>query len=341
MSAEHLDIGQLAVYLESAIPGFAGLREASKFSGGQSNPTFLLVADSGRYVLRKQPPGKLLKSAHAVDREYRVIAALKDSGVPVPQVYHLCEDRELLDGMFYVMSFVRGRTFWNAALPELDNDSRSSIYDQMNRILARLHDIDIDSIGLRDFGRPGDYFERQVHRWSQQYLAAETEPVESMHRLIAWLPKNTPPDDGQVSLIHGDFRLDNLIFDAGLPEARALLDWELSTLGHPYADLAYQCMQLRLGSHERIAGLGNVDRRSLGIPTEDEYVAAYLERRGLGSINHWNFYLVFSFFRLASILQGVLRRALDGNASSKEALRVGALAPQLAAMAVELLDTDA
>ena len=333
-----LDLAVLGAYLEQNVDGFRGLTDAKKFSDGQSNPTFLLTAESGQYVLRKQPPGVLLKSAHAVDREYRVIDALHDTGVPVPAVYHLCTDRQLIDGMFFVMSFVPGRTFWNAALPELQTADRSAVYDQMSRVLAALHDVDVEAAGLADFGKPGNYFERQVYRWTQQYRASETQAIKSMNRLIDWLPGNLPDDDGQVSLIHGDYRLDNLIFDPERPVVVAVLDWELSTLGHPYADLAYQCMQMRLAHDAPVPGLGGLDRGSLGIPSERAYVESYLERRGINGIDHWTFYLVFGFFRLAAILQGVLKRALDGNASSTVAAKYGALAPMLADMAVDLID---
>lgn len=337
MNIDTLDLQLLGGYLEARIGEFKGLRDATKFTGGQSNPTFLLTADSGQYVLRKQPPGVLLKSAHAVDREYRVIRALADSDVPVARAYHLCEDPEIVGSMFYVMSFEDGRIFWNPALPEVDRDERRRLYDEMNRVLAALHDVNTDAVGLADYGRPGNYFERQVGRWSKQYRASETETIEAMDRLIEWLPANMPDDDGQVSLIHGDYRMDNIIFRPNGPDALALLDWELSTLGHPYADLAYQCMQLRIGSSELVAGLGEVDRAALGIPTEEEYVAAYCSRRGLAGIPNWDFYIVFSYFRLAAILQGVLKRAIDGNASSKKAFDYGALAPRLARLAAELL----
>jgi aminoglycoside phosphotransferase (APT) family kinase protein len=224
-----LELDTLGRYLETSIPGFRGLERAEKFTGGQSNPTFLLTADSGQYVLRRQPPGKLLKSAHAVDREFRVISALAETDVPVPRALHLCEDRELIGSMFYIMSFEDGRIFWDPALPEVDKAQRGGIYDEMNRVLAALHDVDIESVGLGDFGRPGNYFERQVSRWSQQYRASETETIEAMDRLMEWLPANMPQDDGKVSLIHGDYRLDNIVFESERPRARAVLDWELST----------------------------------------------------------------------------------------------------------------
>jgi aminoglycoside phosphotransferase (APT) family kinase protein len=338
MTVDRLDLAVLGPYLEAHIGGFSGLKGAEKFSGGQSNPTFLLTADSGRYVLRRQPPGELLKSAHAVDREYRVMTALRDSDVPVPRTYHLCEDRDVIGSMFFVMSYVAGRLFWDPALPELDNTQRSGIFDEMSRALAALHKIDFKAAGLSDYGYPGNYFERQVSRWSKQYLASEIEHIGAMHELMAWLPANMPADDGQVSLIHGDYRLDNMMFHRDKERIIALLDWELSTLGHPYADLAYQCMQWRIGSNSVISGLGGIDRISLGIPSEEEYIARYCERRGIGGIGNWDFYLAFSFFRLAAILQGVLKRALQGNASSDKAVAYGKLAPVCADMAVKIIE---
>ncbi len=337
-----LNTETLGRYLEGAIPGFKGLREAVKFPGGQSNPTFKLVADSGSYVLRRKPPGVLLPSAHAVDREFRVIRALADTAVPVAPALHLCEDNDVIGSMFYVMGFVAGRVMWNPALPESDNAERTAIYDEMNRVLAALHDVDVTAVGLADYGKPGDYFARQINRWSKQYLASETETIEAMDFLLDWLPANLPSDSSQagdrVSLIHGDYRLDNIMFDPAKPQAIAVLDWELSTLGHPFADLAYQCMQWRIANDCVIGGLGGLDRKSLGIPTEEDYVRDYCQRRGLDGIPHWNFYLVFSFFRLAAILQGVKKRALAGNASSQKALDYGAMAAPLAKQAVELID---
>jgi aminoglycoside phosphotransferase (APT) family kinase protein len=340
MAIDKLDLISLGPYLQAHIDGFSNLQRAEKFSGGQSNPTFLLTADSGRYVLRRQPTGELLKSAHAVDREYRVIEALRDSAVPVARAFHLCEDRNVIGSQFYVMSFEQGRVFWDPTLPELNRQQRAEIYDEMNRILAALHDVDVENVGLGDYGQPGNYFERQVARWSKQYRASATEAIDAMDCLIQWLPRNIPGDDGRVSLIHGDFRIDNFIFHPTSSNALALLDWELSTLGHPYADLAYQCMQWRLNRDAVIAGLGDVDRTALGIPTEADYVARYCQRRGLDGIDDWNFYLVFSFFRLAAILQGVLKRAIDGTASSSKAFEYGALAPTLANMAVALIEQD-
>jgi len=338
VSTGELDVERLGAYLASNVPEVGLVTGFEKFSDGQSNPTFLLHAGSGDYVLRRQPPGELLKSAHAVDREFRVISALAGSEVPVARALHLCEDRSVIGSLFYLMSYEAGRIFWDPTLPELDSSGRAAIYDEMNRVLAALHDVDIEAAGLADFGRPGNYFERQVSRWSRQYQASEIEPIPAMDRLIEWLPRNLPPDDGKVSLIHGDYRIDNIVFESEGTGARALLDWELSTLGHPYADLAYQCMQWRMDRDCVIAGLGDCDRGALGIPDEQAYVARYCERRGLDGIADWNFYLVFGFFRFAAILQGVLKRAVDGNASSDKAFAYGALAPVLAGMAVELID---
>lgn len=338
MPAEQLDLAVIGPYLDVHVDGFEGLKSARKFAGGQSNPTFLLTARSGQYVLRKQPPGKLLKSAHAVDREFRVIKALADTAVPVARAYHLCTDSDLIGGMFYLMSYENGRIFWDPALPDCDASERTAIYDEMNQVLAALHDVDVEAVGLADYGRPGNYFERQIRRWSSQYKASETEQIAAMDRLMEWLPANLPEDDGQASLTHGDYRLDNIVFHSGDNRALAVLDWELSTLGHPYSDLAYQCMQLRLGRDTVISGLGGVDRQALGVPTEQRYVADYCRRRGLDGIPNWDFYIVFSFFRLAAILQGVLKRALDGNASSDKALEYGALAPKLAAEAAKVIE---
>jgi len=338
MSDDSLDLGRLGEYLRAEVPQIGEIEAASKFGDGQSNPTFLLTTSAGRFVLRRQPAGELLKSAHAVDREFRVIAALGGSDVPVPRAIHLCEDRAVIGSLFFLMSYEPGRIFWDPTLPGLDPGERAGIYTEMNRVLAAVHEVDIEAAGLADFGRPGSYFERQVSRWSRQYRASETETIPQMDRLIEWLPRNMPADDGQVSLIHGDYRIDNLIFDRGDSRAVALLDWELSTLGHPYADLAYQCMQWRMPRDCVIPGFGDIDREALGIPGEDEYVARYCRRRGLAGIPHWTFYLVFSYFRFAAILQGVLKRALDGNASSSKAQAYGALAPVLARDAVALID---
>ena len=337
-----LDAAVLTPYLEANVPGFAGPVEIEKFASGQSNPTYSLTAASGRYVLRAKPPGELLKSAHQVDREFRVMRALAATEVPVPKVLHLSTEHSPIGRMFYVMEHVDGRIFWDPALPEATgNDERAAIYDSMNATLAALHGVDIEAAGLADFGRPGSYFERQYARWTGQYRASETDRVEDMDALIDWLGRNMPADDGVVALVHGDYRLDNMIFAADAPRIVAVLDWELSTLGHPYADLAYQCMQWRLSSKSGFRGLGGVDRPALGIPTEKDYVAAYCRRRGIEGIDNWSFYLAFSFFRLAAICQGVYKRALDGNASNparareyREAVRL------LSALAARMIEEE-
>lgn len=333
-----LDTVVLGAYLEKNIAGFKGPLIADKFAGGQSNPTYLIAAASGKYVLRRKPPGELLKSAHAVDREYRVMKALAQTNVPVPKMRVLCEDDSIIGSMFYVMDYIDGRVLWDAALPEQNPAERSAIYDAMNQVLADLHNVDVDAIGLSDYGRPGNYFERQLSRWTTQYRASETAIVPAMEAMIEWLNANLPPDDGLVCINHGDFRLDNMMFDNKEPKVLALLDWELSTLGHPYADLAYQCMQLRIPSDATIPGLGSVDREALGIPSEQEYVRRYCERRGIEGIDHWVFYLVFAFFRLSAILQGVYKRAQDGNASSEKAMAYGALAAPLAELGMLLIE---
>jgi aminoglycoside phosphotransferase (APT) family kinase protein len=337
-SVETLDTEVLGPYLEANVDGFSDLIDIEKFADGQSNPTFRVRARSGVYVLRRQPPGKLLKSAHAVDREYRVLAALADTDVPVPRVHHLCEDRDVIGSMFYVMEFCDGRILWDSAIPEVGKAERSAIYDEMNRVLAALHRVDIDKAGLTDFGKPGSYFERQYDRWSSQYRASELRRIDAMESLMSWLGENLPHDDGRVSLVHGDYRLDNMIFDASEPRVIALLDWELSTLGHPFADVGYQCMQLRMpvriGS---ISGLRGKDLDALGIPTEDEYVARYCERMGIDGIENFGFYVAFSFFRLAAIIQGVAKRARDGNASNKHAAQMGEYVEPMAELALEAI----
>lgn len=330
MNPLELDDATLGAYLNQSIPDFSGPVTSKKFSGGQSNPTYLLTAGSGEYVLRRKPPGQLLKSAHAVDREFRVMQALSASVVPVPRTFHLCTDESIIGSVFFVMEHVRGEIYWDPALPGLSASERRATYLEMCRVLAALHQVDVDAVGLTDFGRPGDYFTRQINRWTQQYLSSQTEQITEMDALIDWLPANLPADDGRVALVHGDYRLDNMIFRPGKIEIAALLDWELSTLGHPLADLAYQCMQLRMDPGKHLSGLNGIDRAALGIPSEQEYVARYCEHRGLDRIDNWPFYLAFSFFRFAAILQGVKKRAIDGNASSSVALEYAKLIRPLA-----------
>lgn len=335
---QHLNTEALTPYLEAEIEGFRGPIKATKFSGGQSNPTFLLEAASGSYVLRRQPPGQLLKSAHAVDREFRVLKALANTPVPVARAIHLCENKDIIGSMFYIMSFEDGQIFWNPALPEVDQSNRVGYFQELVRILADLHKVDVNAVGLGDYGKPGNYFERQINMWTSQYRASQTDKLPAMEALLAWLPTNCPADDGQISLVHGDFRLDNIMFDKGQPRGRAVLDWELSTLGNPLADLAYFCMCLRLPGKGLIPGLAGLNRAELGIPDEDHIVALYCKLRGIEGISNWTFYLAFSFFRLAAIAQGVLKRALDGNAASDKAMAVGKMTEPLAQMAMNIVE---
>ena len=336
LDVKTLDEPRLAAWLEKNLDGFRGPLKATKFGDGQSNPTFLIEAASGAYVLRRKPPGVLLKSAHAVDREFRVQKALASSGVPVANMYLLCEDDSVIGTAFYIMERIQGRIFWKPDLPEVSSEDRTKIYDEMNRALAALTTLDPQKIGLGDFGRPGSYFERQFKRWTDQYRASETETVKPMDDLIAWLAGNTPADDGRVSIVHGDYRLDNMIFHPTEPRLLAVLDWELSTLGHPFADISYQCMQWRTDSTSIFSGLGGIDRRSIGVPTEEEYVEAFCKRAGLSGIPNWDFYIAFNFFRLAAIIQGVKKRALDGNGSNPErGLAMGAMVPVLAQAGLE------
>ena len=329
----------LESYLVDRIDGFSGLRGVEKYGTGQSNPTYRIDADSGTLVLRSQPPGRLLPSAHAVDREYRAMAALAGTQVPVPEVLHLAEREASPSGRaFFVMRHLDGRIFWDPALPECSVEERAAIYDAMNATLAALHSVDVQAVGLADFGKPGDYFARQLGRWRGQYLASVAEPSPEMKEIIGWLERHAPEDDGQVALVHGDWRLDNLIFAKDAPRIIGVLDWELSTLGHPIADLAYQCMQWRLPNRGEMRGLGGVDRAALGLPGEADYVAAYARRRGLDGVEDWTAWLVFAFFRLAAILAGVAARAEGGNASNPElARKYGAAVPVLAGMALEVI----
>jgi aminoglycoside phosphotransferase (APT) family kinase protein len=322
------DIERLAQYMQENVEGFAGALEVQQFKGGQSNPTFLLATPGKRYVLRRKPPGKLLPSAHAVDREYRVISAVHRAGIPVARTWALCEDDSIIGTAFYIMDFVEGRVLWDQALPGMAREQRAAIYDEMNRVIATLHQVDYNAIGLGDYGRPGNYLERQIGRWSKQYRASETEKIEAMERLIEWLPKHIPPQD-ETSIVHGDFRLDNVIFHSTEPRILAVLDWELSTLGHPLADFSYHCMYWRLSPGE-FRGIGGLDLPALGIPTEEEYVAAYCRRTGRTRIEHWDYYMAYNMFRLAGIVQGIMGRVVEGTAVSEQAVESGKRARPLA-----------
>ncbi len=326
------DADRLAGYLAGHLPGFAGPLEVKQFQGGQSNPTYLLITPARRYVMRSKPgpAARLLPSAHAIEREFRLMRALAPQGVPVPEMLPLCEDESVIGRAFFLMEHVDGRIFWEQSLPGLAPAERGAIYDEMNRVIAKLHSVDIERSGLADYGKAGNYFARQIGRWSKQYRASETEAIEAMDRLIDWLPAHVPPGD-ETTVVHGDFRLDNLIFHPAEPRVLAVIDRELSTLGHPLADFSYLCMSWHIppGAFRGIAGL---DLAALGIPSEAEFIRRYCERTGRAEIEHWNFYLAYNLFRIAAILQGVYKRALEGMASADNALAAGDNARALAAI---------
>ncbi len=325
------DAARLAAYLEGRLPGTARVA-VEPLGGGQSNPTFVLTAGERRYALRTKPgrAADLLPSAHQIEREFRVLAALDGSGVPVPRVHVLCTDEDVIGRAFYVMDFVDGRVFQDPRLPDLSRAERGALFADMNRVLALLHGLDYRALGLGDYGKPGDYLARQIARWSKQYRASETEAIEPMDRLIAWLPTCIPADE-TTTLVHGDFRLDNLVIDAREPRVVGVLDWELSTLGSPLADFSYHCCVFHFpaGRHR---GLGDADLVQLGLPTEAEYVATYCRNTGRQAIGDWDYYLAYNFFRMAAILQGIRKRAEQGTAAAANALDTGRGARLLAEM---------
>jgi aminoglycoside phosphotransferase (APT) family kinase protein len=331
------DPAPLEAWMRDHVAGFRGPLEVEQFRGGQSNPTYRLRAASARYVLRRKPPGKLLPSAHAVDREYRVITALGKVGFPVPRTYALCLDDTVIGTAFYVMDYVEGRVFWAPTLDELPRAERAAIYDAMNETIARLHGFDPAALGLADYGKPGNYVARQIDRWTRQYRASETEKIEAMDRLIEWLPGNVPPDD-RTAIVHGDFRLDNMIFHPREPKVLAVLDWELSTLGNPLGDFAYHAMTWRLPP-AAFRGLAGADLAALGIPDETAYRAAYCRRAGRQDIPHWDFYIAYNMFRLAAILQGIMGRVREGTAASLKAADAGARAKVLARLGWEQVES--
>ena len=329
------DGARLAGYLRGRLPGDFMSVEVEPLAGGQSNPTYLLTAGSRRYALRTKPgrSADLLPSAHQIEREYRLLAALAGSGVPVPAVYHLCTDEDVVGRAFYVMEFVAGRSYSDPRLPALTAAERAAVFADMNRVLARLHCLDYRALGLEDFGRHGDYLARQIARWSKQYRASETQSIAAMDQLIQWLPTRIPADDG-TCLVHGDFRLDNLVLDASEPCITAVLDWELATLGSPLADFAYHCCvwHFPVGLYRGLAG---IDTAALGIPAEADYVADYCRRTGRPPIAHWDYYLAYNFFRMAAIVQGIAKRAEQGTAAGANAMEFGRGAVQLAQMGWE------
>lgn len=327
-----LDLAALDAWMRDEVSDYAGPLHIEQFRGGQSNPTYKLVTPRKSYVLRKQPPGALLKGAHAVDREAKVLAGLGRAGFPVAAVHGVCTGPQILGTLFYVMDMVEGRIFWDAALPGLEARERGQLFDAMNATIASLHGIDYEAVGLADYGRPGNYFERQIARWSKQYLDdADAGRDPWMDRLVEWLPAHIPADDA-TSIVHGDFRIDNLIFHPTEPRVLAVLDWELSTLGHPGADFAYHAMMYRMPPHI-VAGLGGTNPAALGIPEERDYLAAYCTRRGLAAMPGYDFYIAFNFFRLAAIFHGIKGRALRGNAASAQARERAAVLPELARLA--------
>ena len=327
------DVAALADYMERHVDGFSGMPQVDQFQGGQSNPTFRIAAGGRRYVLRKKPPGDLLPSAHAVDREFRVMSALAGSDVPVPRMLCYCADPAIIGTPFYVMEFVEGRIWYDPSLPGMAPAEREAVFDEMNRVVAALHRVDHVAVGLADYGKPGNYFERQIARWRKQYRASETERLEAMERLIDWLPAHIPPGD-ESAIVHGDLRLDNMIFHPTEPRVLAVLDWELSTLGHPLADFAYHMVTWRLTPGE-FRGLVGYDLAALGIPDEASYVERYCRRVGRDSIpvDDWDFYCAYNIFRLAAIIQGIMARAVGGNASNPQALELGRRAGPLSEVA--------
>ena len=333
--AHRFDEARLATWMKDNV-GTSGELRIRQFKGGQSNPTFWVGDDERAYVLRKKPPGQLLQSAHAVDREHRVMAALADTDVPVAKMHAMCDDDAIIETPFYVMEYIAGRIFWNVQLRDLSPSERSAIYEELVRVLAALHTVDVEKVGLSDYGRPNNYVARQVARWSKQYRASETDDVAPMNRLIDWLPEHVPQQD-ETSLVHGDYRLDNIIFHPTEPRALAVIDWELSTVGHPLADLAYTCMLYDV-SLPNIGGLKGVDFEATGIPSEDTFVERYCECVGRDRVSDFAYFKAFSLFRLAAIAQGVYKRSQLGNASSTNASMFGAAVPMLSNIACSLVD---
>jgi len=335
------DTAALTAWLQDHLPGFAGPLKLETFQGGQSNPTFKLVTPTHSYVMRSKPgpAARLLASAHAIDREFTVMSALADTEVPVPRMLCLCEDESVIGRAFYIMAFMDGRIFWDQSLPGMVPAERAAIYMEMNRVLAALHSVDHTLHGLAGYGKPGNYFERQIGRWSRQYVASITQPIAQMDLLMAWLPEHIPAmarDPAMVSIVHGDYRLDNLMFHPSEPRIIAVLDWELSTLGHPLADFSYHCMAWHIPPGA-FRGIGALDLASLGIPSEADYIRRYCEQTRLTTpgrlAQEWNFYLAYNLFRMAAILQGIGKRVEDGTAASAQAVSAAAGARPLAELA--------
>jgi aminoglycoside phosphotransferase (APT) family kinase protein len=335
------DTAALTRWLAANLEGFAGPLSVEMFKGGQSNPTYKLITPQRSYVMRAKPGpvAKLLPSAHAIEREFAVMSGLHGTDVPVPRMHCLCEDESIIGRAFYVMEFMAGRVLWDQSLPGMTPPQRGEIYDEMNRVIAALHTVKFAERGLAGYGKPGNYLQRQIGRWSKQYLASITQPIPEMDQLIEWLPAHIPPtalDERMVSIVHGDYRLANLMFHADQPRIVAVLDWELSTLGHPLADFSYHCMAWSI-PHGSFRGIGGLDHQALGIPSQDDYVRRYCERTALTTVealkDDWNFYMAYNMFRIAAILQGIAKRAVDGTASSPEAVSSGASARPMAELA--------
>lgn len=332
-----IDQGRLTAWMEDNVEGFEGPLGIEQFKGGQSNPTYKLVTPSRKYVLRRKPPGKLVKGAHAVEREARVMAALGPTGFPVPRVYGICTDDAVIGTWFFVMEMVEGRIFWDATFPGISPEDRAACFDSMNETIARLHQVDYRAVGLEDYGKPGNYFARQIGRWTKQYLADEEAGRDAdMDRLIEWLPQNIPDGD-ETSVVHGDFRCDNMIFHPTEPRVIAVLDWELSTLGHPLADFAYHAIMYRMPA-DIVAGLEGVDVAALNIPAEADYVGAYCRRMGRDGIPNWDFYIAFQFFRLAAIFHGIKGRVIRGTAANAKARERAKALPRLTRLAADAMD---
>ncbi len=336
-----LDTAALCAWLQAHLPEFAGPLTVEMFKGGQSNPTYKLVTPSRSYVMRAKPGpvAKLLPSAHAIEREFQVMRGLQNTAVPVPKMLALCEDESIVGRAFYVMEFMQGRVLWDQTLPDMTSEQRFAMYDEMNRVIAALHSVNFSAQGLGDYGKPGNYFERQIGRWSKQYAASVTQPIAEMDQLMEWLPHNIPVmarDPAMVSIVHGDYRLDNLMFDPQNPQVIAVLDWELSTLGHPLADFSYHCMSWHIPPGA-FRGIGGLNLAAMGIPSEQDYIRMYCDRTGFATpaqlAADWNFYLAYNMFRIAAILQGIAKRVEAGTASSAQAVSSAAGARPMAQLA--------
>lgn len=329
-SRQQFDIDALTTWMGAHVGGFQGPLTVEQFKGGQSNPTFKLITPAKTFVMRSKPgpAAKLLPSAHAIEREFQVMAALKKAAMPVANMIALCVDESVIGRAFFIMEFVDGRVLWNPALPGMTPTERAAIFDEMNRVIARLHQVDFAAIGLAGYGKAGNYFERQIARWTKQYRASETETIDAMDKLIEWLPQHIPPGE-ETSIVHGDYRLDNLIFHATEPKVLAILDWELSTLGHPLADFAYHCMAWHVPP-SAFRGLAGLNLEELGIPDFKSYVATYCQRTGRPGIENFEYYLAYNLFRMAGILQGIMKRVANGTAASEQAVAMGKAARPLA-----------